>query len=95
MFISNEAGQTELVYGSKPYEVFEAGIKKVFAGATAAGYAKDWKSLFAHYPTLTQREFAELSGITYEQAREQLSDLVNQKALSVFNTKNGAIWSKL
>lgn len=94
IFISNEAGQTEMVYGSKPYALYETAVRKVFAGAMPTAYAKDWKSLFAIYPTLTQREFAELSEIPYEQAMQQLNELVAQKQLTVFLTKNGAIWSK-
>ncbi len=55
IFVTNAAGETEMIYGVKPYANFEAGVKKVFAGAQKVVYARDWESLFEVYRTLTLR----------------------------------------
>ncbi|MCK7554741.1 DsbA family protein [Chitinophaga sedimenti] len=94
IFISNAAGESEMVYGFKPYTNFEAAIKKVYAGAAKTEYAKDWKNLFNTYPTLTLREFAELSETSFTQAEQLLTNLVNEQHTEMTSTKNGAIWSK-
>lgn len=89
IFITNAAGETRMVYGVKPYTAFEP------ADAQKHVYAKDWKSLFSKYPTLTLREFAELGEVSFPQAEQQLNALVKDGKLSVFNSKNGAIWTLL
>lgn len=83
---------TERVYGVKPYASFEAGIQNVLPGVQKATYAKDWKSLFSKYPTLTLREYAELSNTSFQQAEQQLTTLVKENQLTVLNTKNGALY---
>jgi len=94
LFVTNANGQTETIYGFRPYETFEAGLAKVYSAAIKTAYSKDWQHLFGVYPTLTLREFAELRGITFPEAEQQLTALVNEQHLTVFNTKNGALWSK-
>lgn len=63
MFFINKEGQKELVYGSKPYEAYEAAILKLYPSAKKEVYAQDWDKLFSIYPSLTAEEFAELSEI--------------------------------
>lgn len=89
IFMTNATGETKMVYGVKPYSAFEP------AGARKATYAKDWKNLFGKYPTLTLREFAELSEVDFPNAEQQLHTLVKEGKLSVFNSKNGPIWTLL
>jgi len=95
IFITNASGDTEIIYGSKPYMHFEASIKKIFAGAQKVTYAKDWKSLFEIYSTLTLREFAELSDLSFQQAEKDLTRLVEERELRVLNSKNGAMWIRM
>lgn len=85
-------GNTERVYGFQPYANFEAIIQKVFPQLHKSTYARDWKSLFTKYPTLTLREYAELSETTFQQAEQQLTALVRENELTVLNTKNGALY---
>lgn len=92
IFVTNASGETEIIYGFKTYANFEAGIKKIFSGAQKTAYARDWKSLFAIYPTLTLREFAELSEVSFQEAEQQLTSLVKEQQLTVLDSKNGAIW---
>lgn len=94
IFVTNASGETEIIYGSKPYTYFEASVKKLFTGIQKTAYPKDWKSLFEIYPTLTLREFAELSDISFQQAEKHLASMVDEKQLTVLNSKNGAIWIK-
>jgi predicted DsbA family dithiol-disulfide isomerase len=92
IFVTNATGETEMIYGFKPYTSLETSIKKVFDGAQKESYARDWKSLFEAYPTLTLREFAELSETSFQEAEQHLTNLVKEKQLTVLNSKNGAIW---
>lgn len=94
IFITNASGEPEMIYGFRPYASFESSVKKVFEGARKTVYAKDWKSLFDIYPSLTLREFAELSETPLEEAERQLADLVKEQKLAVFYCKNGAIWRR-
>lgn len=93
VFVTDNFGNREFVYGFKPYQVFENGILKVFPKAAKAAYPKDWESLFAKYPSLTLREFAELSETSTEQSRQTLESLVKQGHLLELKTKNGSLWS--
>lgn len=92
VFVTNAAGDTEFVYGTKPYSTYETAIAKVLPPVTKTPYSKDWTALFAHYPTLTTREFAELSGIQLGEAETQLEKLVGDNKLSKLSSKNGPLW---
>lgn len=94
VFITNTEGQSEFVYGSKPYAAYETGISKVYPKVVKTFYAKDWESLFKKYPTLTTREFAELGELSWTEAEEMLETLQKEKKLTVLNTKNGPLWIK-
>lgn len=94
VFVTNGADKSEFVYGSKPYNAYEAALGKIYPKAIKMIYPKDWVSLFGHYPTLTTREFAELSELKWEEAEEILEKLQKEKMLTVLNTKNGPLWIK-
>ncbi len=94
LFITDGQGQTEKVYGVRPYSEFEAAISKVYPQAERLPYDKSWEGLFAKYPTLTTREFAELSDVTIPQAEATLAKLAQEGKLTKFDTKNGPIWIK-
>lgn len=92
LFIGYASGREEMVYGFKPYTAFESSLKQVFPEIRKTNYDKDWASLFGKFPTLTGREFAELSDLSFEQAEQQLEKLVKESKLVKFMTKNGALW---
>lgn len=92
VFVTDAQGNSEFVYGSKPYADYERAFQKIFPGIAKNEYAKDWKSLFAVYPTLTTREFAELSDVSMQQAEKELEALVKAGSLTKFSTKNGPLW---
>lgn len=91
IFFANENGK-ETVYGSKPYPFYETSVLKLFPEAKKTEYSKDWKSLFKKFPTLTAKEFSELSGTNRKESENILNELVNKGTLLKTDTKNGAIW---
>ena len=92
MFFADGSGNQEKVYGSKPYSVYENAISKLLPAATKHNYKKDWKRLFAIYPTLTSREFAELSGTPRSEVETSLERLREAGKLDKVETKNGILW---
>ncbi|WP_295767502.1 DsbA family protein [uncultured Mucilaginibacter sp.] len=92
MFFNDALGNSERVYGSKPYDVYQTAIKKLVPQVDRFAYARDWQSLFGVYPTMTTREFAELSEISKTYANVILNDLLQQGLLSCYQCKNGDLW---
>ena len=93
IFFADSSGNQEKVYGTQPYEVYEQAILRLAPGTAKQPYAQDWESLFRHYPTLTSREYAELSGIGRQEAESTLSRLHEEGKLNKMDTKNGMVWS--
>lgn len=94
IFFVDEAGNKEIVYGSRPYAFYEMAVLKLNNSATKSEYSKDWETLFSKYSSLTAREFSELSGTPRTESEKLLNELSDKEALKKLNTKNGAIWRK-
>jgi len=94
IFISNAAGDTEFIYGARPYALYEAAIQKLYPSAERRQYPNQWNDLFNVFPTMTNREYAELRGIEPRNAEAELMDLMQKKELSVYRSKNGPIWAR-
>lgn len=92
IFFTNNAGNTEMVYGSKAYAFYETAILKLHATATKSEYSKNWETLFSKYHSLTVKEFSELSGTPRAESEKVLNDLVTKGNLEKLTTKNGSIW---
>lgn len=92
MFFVGGAGRKEFVYGSKPYAAYENAIIKLLSDVIKNDYDKNWERLFSIYPTLTAKEFSELSGTPRNQSEEVLDDLVAEHHLAKTQTRNGAMW---
>lgn len=90
IFFTDGNGNQETVYGSKPYVFYEMAILKMNPNAVKKEYSKNWQSLFAKFPTMTVKEFSELSGMPRMES-EKLLD--NGTELQKFETKNGALYS--
>lgn len=82
----------EILYGSKPYDDFEKRLKKIDPQLPKSEYSKNWKDLFAFYPTLTTQEFAVLSDISFENAKEVLVELYKENKIGRQEIKNGDLW---
>lgn len=94
MFFMHESGKQEIVYGARPYSTFEKAIQTLDSYIKPKDYAADWENLFSIYPTLTAREFAELSGMPRNQVDQYLQTLVNNGNLEHIDTKHGKLWLK-
>lgn len=92
IFFVDEKGNKELVYGSKPYSFYEVAVLKLAPNADKSEYKKTWEDLFANYPTLTAKEFSELSGIGRKESEQLLNELTAKGKLTKVVTKNGSLW---
>lgn len=93
MFFLDNAGNKEMVYGSKSYAFYEMAVLKLHTTATKSEYRKNWETLFSKYHSLTAKEFAELSGTPRAESEKQLNELVVKGNLEKLTTKNGSIWT--
>ncbi|HCZ35602.1 MAG TPA: dithiol-disulfide isomerase [Cytophagales bacterium] len=92
LFFMDKNGKREFVYGSKPYSVFENAVRKMASSAKKVEYNKSWEALFTKYPTLTTKEYSELSGTPRNETEAILEDLNAKGKLEKHATKNGAMW---
>lgn len=92
LFFEGNNGSREMVYGSKPYPFYETAILKLAPNVSKSEYDKNWEALFSKYPSLTAKEFTELSGIRRSDSEGILDELVSEGKLEKLNTKNGALW---
>ncbi len=93
MFFKDHKGNTEVVYGSKPYNNYEKAILKLDSGLNKNEYSKTWESLFAKYNSLTAKEYTELSGTPRIESEKLLNDIAAQGYLEKLSNKNGSIWT--
>lgn len=93
IFFVDENDHKEIVYGSRPYPFYEMAILKINPEIVKSEYSKNWEELFKIYPTLTAKEFSELSGTPRAQCENILDELTTQGKLEKLVTKNGAMWS--
>lgn len=92
LFLTNDKNNNEIVYGFKPYQVFEEAIIKLYPKAIKFNYEKTPENLFKLYPSLTTKEFCELSGINKNDSEVILQKLVIENKITKLTTKNGPIW---
>ncbi|MFC6267561.1 DsbA family protein [Frigoriflavimonas asaccharolytica] len=93
LFFINNEGKSEIMYGVKPYESYEAILKKINPSIKTESYKKDWESLFSKFETMTALEFSVLSGINRSETDAILDQLLADEKIEKFNTKNGSIWT--
>lgn len=92
MIFLNNSNEREVVYGTKPYPFYEIAVLKLNPKAVKAEYTKTWEALFAKYPSLTVKEFTELSGKTRAESEALLNELTSKGKLEKISTKNGFMW---
>ena len=93
IFFIDEAGNKEMVYGTRPYAFYEMAILKLHPGVQKSEYHKNWESLFSTFSSLTAKEFTELSGTPRHESEQLLNDLSDKGILNKYETKNGSMWS--
>lgn len=94
MFFLDNSSNKEKVYGTKPYAFYEMAILKLNPSVTKNEYSKNWETLFAHYNSLTAKEFSELSGTPRQESETVLNELSSAGTLDKLTTKNGALWKQ-
>lgn len=95
IFFLDEDGNRFLVYGARLYAQYEEALLKLYPQAEKRAYDKNPESLFREFPTLTLKEFAVLTGMNLSESEATLNDLYMQKVIDKFESKNGAVWSKV
>ncbi|WP_443938520.1 DsbA family protein [Pedobacter sp. MW01-1-1] len=94
LFFIGPDGQKEIVYGTKPYAYLENALSNVVPNAIKSIYSKNWENLFSTYPTLTAKEFSELSATPRAESEKLLNALVANGSLVIRSMKNGSIWMR-
>lgn len=94
MFFGDNAGNKEMVYGSKPYAFYEMAVLKLHPATAKSEYNKSWETLFTKYHSLTAKEFSELSGMPRGESETLLNELAGRGTLDKLTTKNGSIWMR-
>lgn len=92
MFFTDEDNNRFLVCGSTPYEHSEQALLKLYPQAAKQTIDISRENLFAHYPTLTTKEFSVLTGKTKEAATIFLNRFNEQKMIERYDSKNGVLW---
>ena len=92
LFFTRNGKTKEIIYGSRPYDVFENALSKLYPEASKASYNKDLNALFSVFGTLTAREFSELSGTPRKESDVILDESVAKGELTKISTKNGSMW---
>ncbi len=93
MFFIHSLGQTEIVYGTKPYNIYENALLKLYPNATKTIYNKTWSEVFNKYKSLTAKEFAELTETPRNECEKLLNELALNGNLENYATKNGSLWT--
>lgn len=94
LFFTDNSGNTEIVYGTKPYPFYETAILKLNPSVKKTEYSKNWETLFTKYHSLTAKEFSELSGTPRNESEKLLNELSDKGTLKKLTTKNGSIWKR-
>lgn len=92
IFLIDNSGRSELVYGAKPYNVYTTALQKLLPEAKARTYAVGLE-LFAYFPTLTTKEFAVLNEISFDEAATQLRGYQEENKVWVNTIASGQLWA--
>jgi predicted DsbA family dithiol-disulfide isomerase len=86
-------GNDQIVNGSKPYKDYELAIKNLLPISKKKIYDDSLYHLMTHYPSLTVKEYAELSDKNIIIAKQILDALSSSNQLKKTVTKNGNLYS--
>ncbi len=92
LFFINSAGQQERIYGALPYGEWEKRIRRLAPQGEKRPYPQDAQSLFDIFPSLSSREFSELSGTPRDETDAYLQRLHEDGELIKFESRNGPLW---
>lgn len=87
-------GQTETLYGSKPYAMIAQALQKGAPDLQPQTYPKHLSHLLTLYPTWTAKEVSVALEIPVAQAEQQLRAFAADGQLEETKIVNGSIWRK-
>lgn len=94
LFFTDENDNRLVIYGSKPYSVFESTILKLIPNARKKEIRiSSYLDLFKHYATLTPKEYAIILDIPISESERILDEGVRKKELKKQTIKTGSIYS--
>lgn len=94
LFLTNTVGESNVVYGFRPYEQFEGSILRLYPQVHKSAVPVSLEKLFEHFPTLTIKEAIIICGKTKSQVEKELHELLNQNKVEERKYKNGSLWVK-
>ncbi len=92
LIFSGASGETERVYGVRPYSYFESALLRTHPRADKKAYDRSTHFLFSTFGSLTLNEYASLSSGSEEECLIELHTLERTMSLKRVDTRNGAIW---
>ncbi|WGQ10043.1 DsbA family protein [Pedobacter gandavensis] len=92
LIFSDQHNEHVTIKGHQTYDHFVDIILKRIPHAKKAEINTDPKTLFSHFPTMADKEFAYLSNISMEAAAAQLEELYDQGFIKKMESKNGTLW---
>ena len=93
IYILGENGQMELIYGSRPYDTYLQAIQKNFPEIRRNEVTLNDLELLDNYDSYTQKECAEILGISFEKAKFVLDEWLKKNPNSErIDTRNGNLW---
>lgn len=95
IFFLDEEGNRFLVYGARQYAQYVEALLKLYPEAEKKVLDKHPESLFDVFPTITLKEFSELTEKNLSEAEAVLNSLQTQNVIDKFTARNGAIWRKV
>lgn len=93
--IVNRQGESVSLIGIKQYTEYVQAILGLYPEATPRTYNRTGKGLFDYYPTLTEREFTELSQLPETEALLELKRMSDAKLIEPLTTRNGKLWKRI
>ena len=92
LIFSNSSGHSVRIKGYQHYQDFEKVIFQLAPQAVKAEFNQEPESLFRHFPTMVDAEFALLSNLLRKEARKLLQQLNNEGYIEKVESGNGVLW---
>ena len=93
IYILGENGQMELIYGSRPHDTYVQAIQKIFPEIRRNEVTLNDLEVLDNYDSYTQKECAEILGISFEKAKFILDEWLKKNPISErIDTRNGSLW---
>ncbi|MCW3121543.1 MAG: hypothetical protein JWQ38_1035 [Flavipsychrobacter sp.] len=92
LFFSNCSEKKFVLKGFQPYDKMEDILNELIPGIKKHPIDTAPKSLFTHFPKMTEKEFAFLSNVSKDHANRTLNELYNRGVIDKYESKNGTIW---